>query len=330
MKASIRGIATLHLACILLCGLFGPATGLASEGNIDTTKKYAWSENAGWLNFRPTDAGVTVHDTYLSGYAWAENIGWVKLGSGTGPYGNTTSTNWGVNRNSSGELSGYAWSENAGWINFDSTNGLVTIDPNTGKFSGYAWAENVGWIHFQNASPEYYVQVSPSTITSFSPTSGGSGTSVTITGTNFTGTTVKFGGTAAASFTVDSATQITAVVGSGATGKVTVTTPGGTATSTADFTYTTVAAGIYYVNIATGNDSNNGSSGHPWKTLHHAISQINGGSTGAYTLHIASGTYSINNGEADTWITLSQSNVAIIGARNTPAVIDGTDATNWT
>ena len=66
------------------------------------------------------------------------------------------------------------------------------------------------------------------TITSFTPTSGGTGTSVTITGTNFTrATAVKFGGTAASSFTVDSATQVTAVVGSGATGKVTVTTPGG-------------------------------------------------------------------------------------------------------
>lgn len=76
------------------------------------------------------------------------------------------------------------------------------------------------------------------TITSFTPTSTATGASVTITGTNFTGaTTVKFGGTDAASFTVDSATQITAVVGSGSSGKVTVTTPGGTATSTDNFTY---------------------------------------------------------------------------------------------
>jgi hypothetical protein len=78
---------------------------------------------------------------------------------------------------------------------------------------------------------------SPSTLL-FSPTAGETGTSVTITGTNFTGATaVKFGGTAASSFTVDSPTQITAVVGSGSTGKVSVTTPSSTITSTYDFTF---------------------------------------------------------------------------------------------
>jgi len=60
---------------------------------------------------------------------------------------------------------------------------------------------------------------------------------VVIRGTNFTGTEVKFGGTSAASFNVDSSTQITAVVGAGSTGKVTVTTEGGTATSEQDFIF---------------------------------------------------------------------------------------------
>ena len=132
-----------------------------ADGNIDSTYKYAWSENSGWENFRSTYGGVTVNDAYLSGYAWAENIGWIKLGSGTGPYENTTSANWGVNHDSStGALSGYAWSENVGWINFNETvnnpNG-VSIATDTLKFSGYAWAENVGYIHFRNATPEYYV-----------------------------------------------------------------------------------------------------------------------------------------------------------------------------
>ena len=55
-----------------------------------------------------------------------------------------------------------------------------------------------------------YSSGSPPTISSFTPTSGCPGTSVAITGTNFTGTTaVKFGGTNAASFVVNSSTSIT-------------------------------------------------------------------------------------------------------------------------
>lgn len=142
-----------------MCGPFALSRAWA-YGNISYSHKYPWSENSGWENFHPTHGGVTVLDTYLWGYAWAENIGWVKLGSGSGPYDNTTSTNWGVNRDSStGALSGYAWSENTGWINFNPTDGGVTINASTGKFDGYAWGENIGWVHFQNASPDYYVML---------------------------------------------------------------------------------------------------------------------------------------------------------------------------
>ncbi len=81
-------------------------------------------------------------------------------------------------------------------------------------------------------------------VTAISPSVGstGGGTTVTITGANFTGATaVTFGATAAAAFTVDSATQITATPPAGAVGAVdiTVTTAGGTsATGSADqFTY---------------------------------------------------------------------------------------------
>jgi hypothetical protein len=76
------------------------------------------------------------------------------------------------------------------------------------------------------------------TITSFTPTSGGIGTLVIITGANFTRTTsVTFGGTPAASFTVNSDSQIAAYLDTGATGKVMVSTPFGTALSAADFTF---------------------------------------------------------------------------------------------
>jgi uncharacterized repeat protein (TIGR03803 family) len=74
-------------------------------------------------------------------------------------------------------------------------------------------------------------------ISSFSPTSGPVGSQVVITGTGLTQTTkVTFGGVAATNFT-KSATQVTAMVPTGAvTGKIGITTAGGTATSATVFT----------------------------------------------------------------------------------------------
>ncbi|WP_309621707.1 autotransporter domain-containing protein [Novosphingobium sp.] len=88
----------------------------------------------------------------------------------------------------------------------------------------------------------YVAPASPPTVSSISPTSGSTsgGTSVVITGTNLSGaTSVTFGATSAG-FTVNSATQITAIAPSGSnTVDVRVATPAGTsATSAADqFTY---------------------------------------------------------------------------------------------
>ncbi len=75
-------------------------------------------------------------------------------------------------------------------------------------------------------------------ITSFTPTSvcASSNQTVTITGKYFTGaSTVLIGGTAA-SFVVNSDTQITATIGAGTTGVISVTTTNGTATSPSTLT----------------------------------------------------------------------------------------------
>ena len=77
----------------------------------------------------------------------------------------------------------------------------------------------------------------PPVITAFTPTTAASGTTITITGNYFTGATaVTFGGTSALSFTVNSSTSITAIVGGGSTGSLSITTPGGT-TTLGGFTY---------------------------------------------------------------------------------------------
>lgn len=72
-----------------------------------------------------------------------------------------------------------------------------------------------------------YIPPTP-VIAAFTPVKAATGTAVTITGANFTGATqVLFGGVPALSFTVVSPDTIVAVVGAGASGTLTVTTPEG-------------------------------------------------------------------------------------------------------
>ena len=85
----------------------------------------------------------------------------------------------------------------------------------------------------------FTVAVPAPTIAGFTPATGGPGTIVTITGTNFTGATgVSIGSFNITTYTVVSATTITLVIPSGTgtvNGLLTVITPSGTATSTSTF-----------------------------------------------------------------------------------------------
>ncbi|MEP7189466.1 MAG: carboxypeptidase regulatory-like domain-containing protein, partial [Roseiflexaceae bacterium] len=86
-------------------------------------------------------------------------------------------------------------------------------------------------------------------ITAFTPAQGAPGTEVTITGSGFTGATnVKFGDFEASSFTIDSDTQIRAIVPTDAvSGNVTVVTGNGTAISAASFVVSPAAAPQHWV-----------------------------------------------------------------------------------
>ena len=59
---------------------------------------YAWSTNAGWINFNPTDGGVTIDPATASfdGYAWGENVGWIHF-KNTGAAAYNVVTDWRVN-----------------------------------------------------------------------------------------------------------------------------------------------------------------------------------------------------------------------------------------
>lgn len=76
-----------------------------------------------------------------------------------------------------------------------------------------------------------FTYIPPPAIQSFIPTAAGQGTTVTITGTNFSNASeVRFGGIAAATFSVTNETTILAQVGPGSSGEITVVTPGGVST----------------------------------------------------------------------------------------------------
>ncbi len=120
----------LILICfIFTLGILIPNYLFASntDGTIDSTSKYAWGENIGWVNFGLIANGnVHVTDVGLTGYAWNERYGWINLNA------NGTATGH-VTNDGEGTLGGNAWGEKLGWINFTG----VTIN-SSGDFSGYA------------------------------------------------------------------------------------------------------------------------------------------------------------------------------------------------
>ena len=127
-----------------------------------------------------------------------------------------------------------------GTLTVTAVNGVATFSDLTLEQAGTGYTLNATAPGLTGAVSQAFTVIPAPTIASFTPSSGGSGTTVTITGTAFTGaTTVAFGGIPAATFTVTSDSQIIATVGSGASGPITVTAPGGTANSTTTFTFVT-------------------------------------------------------------------------------------------
>jgi len=121
-----------------------------------------------------------------------------------------------------------------------------------------------------------YKPFGPPAITSFTPTSGGEGQPVIITGTNFNDVTgVSFGGTAAQSFKIISSTQIEAVTGHGTSGVVSVNALAGTGASVDIFNWlaycqagaTKTAAGFYIQNVVVGTVHQNNAATQPYLNL---------------------------------------------------------------
>ena len=129
------------------------------------------------------------------------------------------------------------------WDTTTASNGSHTLTAVARDSLGVLWTSDPVTVAVSN----------PPTISSFTPASGPVGTSVTISGTNFTGATaVRFNGTSA-NFTVNSASTITASVPAGATsGSISVTTSAGTASSASSFTVGDTTPPSVTINQAAG------------------------------------------------------------------------------
>jgi hypothetical protein len=100
---------------------------------------------------------------------------------------------------------------------------------------------------------DFVVTAAPPAISSFAPASGAPGSTVTIEGSALDGATSVTIGRVAAQFSIVSATRLSVTVPATATtGRIVVTTPGGTATSTVDFTVTAAPPTISSFSPASG------------------------------------------------------------------------------
>jgi hypothetical protein len=117
------GTIALGVLLPLLLALAPLTRASQTSGTIDSAYKYAWSSVGGWVNLAPTNGGLTITDTAITGYAWSANTGWL----------NFDTAQSGVTNNAEGTLGGFAWDAGGGWLSFTG----VTID-SSGRFHGTA------------------------------------------------------------------------------------------------------------------------------------------------------------------------------------------------
>jgi hypothetical protein len=169
------------------------------------------------------------------------------------------------------------------------------------------------------------------------------GTTVVVTGvalTNVTG--VSFNGVAAASFTVNSATQITAVTAAGSAGRgdVVLTAPTGAITFTRGWTYASSNYTRYF--SVTDISSSLGKSGSSWLTTVVYSSALNlfvvadsngGGITNPYVTSSDGTTWTRQTAPAvggnNTILDIAASPTAIVSVGVLPTVRRSTNATSW-
>ncbi|WHU02967.1 IPT/TIG domain-containing protein [Sphingomonas sp. NIBR02145] len=222
------------------------ATGYTVNSSTQITAT-APANSAGTYDITVTNAGLTSATSGADQYTYVTAPTVTSVSPTAGPTaGGTTVTITGT---------GFAAANPTGAVKFGATTATYTINSNT-QITATSPANSAGTYDITVATPggtsatsaaDQFTYIPAPTITSISPTAGptGGGTSVTITGTNFTGVTaVTFGGTAATGFTFVNATTITATspAGSAGTVDIRVTTSGGTSATSASDQFTYIAA----------------------------------------------------------------------------------------
>ena len=194
---------------------------------------------------------------------------------------------------------------------------VAVAPPGTGMVD--VTVESLGGTSPTSPADDFSYLGAPPTVTKIEPSSGpaSGGTSVTITGTNFTGATaVRFGASYATSFTVSSATAITAVAppGKGSV-NVTVSTEGGTSAmvATDQLTYgATPSSGTFAWGENTYGELGDGKEGNEYGSkLPVAVSGL-------------SGVTAIAGGSGDSLALLSNGNVMAWGNNGVGVLGNGT------
>ena len=222
----------------------------ASTGNIAGAPTKAGTFS---VTMQVRDSAVPVQ-TATKAFSMAISASPLQITTSSLP-GGAVGVSYGATLAASNGVPPYTWSVQSGQLppglSLQGSTGQISGTPSqTGAFSFSVQARDSAG---QTASSNFNASIAPASapiVRSISPKSGptSGGTPVTVSGVNFkTGDTVLFGGVAASSVTVSSATQIQAVTPAHIAGPITVTVQdaGGQSANLANgFTYDTTVTSI--------------------------------------------------------------------------------------
>ena len=219
----------------------------ASSFTVNSSTQITATSPAGssYHNISVTNPGGTSPAVTADQFTWYATATITAISPSSGPLaGGTTVTVSGSGF--TGVTAVYFGSTRAPSFTFNNDGNLTAVAPAGSGSHDVTIVNSIGTS--PTSSADLFSWYTAPAITGISPSSGPSagGTTVTITGTNFTGaTSVQFASTTIRTFTINSATQITVVSPAGSSyHNISVTNPGGTSPA--------VHAGLVYLGLTFG------------------------------------------------------------------------------